>query len=91
MLLIVLHKNCSRLERSSVGHRSVNFMKGERNTFQAVLATDGNTSFAIFIYPELEWYQSEVMRMESESGSGENRGDSGTSGTNPLRIRSVYT
>ena len=63
------------------------FKQGGKNTFQAVLATDGNTSFAVFIYLELQWYQSEMKKLESESGSGEILFEDSMSGSTPLPIR----
>ena len=55
-----------------------------------VLATDGNSSFVLFVYLELEWYQSEMRRMESQSGSGGDLFEHGTSGNNPLLIKYVF-
>ena len=56
------------------------------------MAADDESSFVIFVYLELEWYQSEMRRVESQSGSqsgsGENLFEGGTSGNNPLTIRS---
>ena len=54
----------------------------EKNTFQVVLATNGTVSFAIFIYFELEWYQS-VYTL------GDKFGESGTSGNDLLPIRYI--
>ena len=49
-----------------------------------MLATNGNISFAIFIYFELEWYQS-VFTLADKFG------ESGTSGNDLLPIRYILS
>ena len=55
-----------------------------------MLTTDGNISFAIFIYLELEWYESPIPLGGDKFGESGMSGMSGISGVDPMPIRYSY-
>ena len=40
----------------------------QRNTFQCVIATDGSTSFALFLYDKLQWSEANPAHVGFNNG-----------------------
>ena len=59
----------------------------ETNTFRVALVTDGSTSFVIFIYSELKWYQVDLRSASGSGASGSGTSANGASGSSPLPVK----
>lgn len=56
-----------------------------QNTFQCIIATDGESSYALFVYDDIQWFLTD-SRGASGSGSGIGSGSSSSSsGSNSFR------
>lgn len=51
-----------------------------QNTFQIVLATDGESSYTLFLYSDILWSQADFRNVDNSGGSG-NSAESGSGGS----------
>ena len=59
----------------------------ETNTFRTALVTNGSTSFVIFVYSELKWYQVDLRTASGSGLSGSGTSAGSASGSNPLPVK----
>ena len=61
----------------------------QTNTFQCILASDGDTSFALFIYDDIQWTTGDAS--EGESGTGGFPAEVGFNAGDGVRFKEVPT